>query len=584
MSKNRWTLRGGLLSALAALALVAAACGSDDPAPEPTAAATTQAAATAEPEVTTTAAMAEEPAMDEEPDMVEDDSATAMDEEPEMPAEEKVLTIGVPGDIQTLDPCCANVIRAHEALLMLYEVPVIHPTVEQGGSLVGDADNLQPLYFESWTEHDDGLTYTIKIREGMTFEDGTPITAETIRFMVDRNLNTPGGGAWLLTNIAFVTTPPTVIDEYTLELKSDRRSPMVMQSFYMSSSAAIDPKVVEANATEDDPWATEYMAQNADNPSGKYKLVSWVPDQEVIFEARDNYWGEPAAYDRVVWKIIPSPSSQVQLLQSGDIDLAVGLGTEEFSELDGSEGVKVVRAPSKNMAYVGMNNSIAPFDDVTVRQAVSYAIDYDGILENVYNGDARRLYGAIPNGSAVSLGDEVGYTQDVERARTLLESSGYDGAPVTLSIDAAKAEHELIAVTIQAALSQIGMQVEIDILPAAEFAEQKVGKQLQMFVDELLAWIDDPNYQLSLTLESGVFGNYADYSNARVDEIITRGWEADADERREIFEEAQRIISEDAPWVFLAQPDFKFAMREDVEGFVLYPNAIPRFADLRPAG
>lgn len=583
MSKNRWTLRGGLLSALAALALVAAACGSDDPAPEP-AAATTQAAATAEPEVTTTAAMAEEPAMDEEPDMMEDDSAPAMDEEPEMPAEEKVLTIGVPGDIQTLDPCCANVIRAHEALLMLYEVPVIHPTVEQGGSLVGDADNLQPLYFESWTEHDDGLTYTIKIREGMTFEDGTPITAETIRFMVDRNLNTPGGGAWLLTNIAFVTTPPTVIDEYTLELKSDRRSPMVMQSFYMSSSAAIDPKVVEANATEDDPWATEYMAQNADNPSGKYKLVSWVPDQEVIFEARDNYWGEPAAYDRVVWKIIPSPSSQVQLLQSGDIDLAVGLGTEEFSELDGSEGVKVVRAPSKNMAYVGMNNSIAPFDDVAVRQAVSYAIDYDGILENVYNGDARRLYGAIPNGSAVSLGDEVGYTQDVERARTLLESSGYDGAPVTLSIDAAKAEHELIAVTIQAALSQIGMQVEIDILPAAEFAEQKVGKQLQMFVDELLAWIDDPNYQLSLTLESGVFGNYADYSNARVDEIITRGWEADADERREIFEEAQRIISEDAPWVFLAQPDFKFAMREDVEGFVLYPNAIPRFADLRPAG
>lgn len=584
MSKSRWTLRGGLLSALAALALVAAACGSDDPAPETTAAPTTQAAATAEPEVTTTAAMAEEPDMDDEPDMTEDDSATAMDDEPDMPAEEKVLTIGVPGDIQTLDPCCANVIRAHEALLMLYEVPVIHPTVEQGGSLVGDADNLQPLYFESWTEHDDGLTYTIKIREGMTFEDGTPITAETIRFMVDRNLNTPGGGAWLLTNIAFVTTPPTVIDEYTLELKSDRRSPMVMQSFYMSSSAAIDPKVVAANATEDDPWATEYMAQNADNPSGKYKLVSWIPDQEVIFEARDNYWGEPAAYDRVVWKIIPSPSSQVQLLQSGDIDLAVGLGTEEFSELDGSEGVKVVRAPSKNMAYVGMNNSIAPFDDVTVRQAVSYAIDYDGILDNVYNGDARRLYGAIPNGSAVSLGDEVGYTQDVERARTLLESSGYDGAPVTLSIDAAKAEHELIALTIQAALSQIGMQVEIDILPAAEFAEQKVGKQLQMFVDELLAWIDDPNYQLSLTLESGVFGNYADYSNARVDEIITRGWEAGADERREIFEEAQRIISEDAPWVFLAQPDFKFAMREDVEGFVLYPNAIPRFADLRPAG
>ena len=574
MSKRRSTMRRLLLTAAVVLALAAAACGSDDPAP------TTQ--ASEEPTTTTAPApttQAPAPADDDMSDDMSDDDM--MEEEP---AEERVLTIGVPGDLETLDPCCANFIRSHEALLMLYEVPVIHPTVEAGGALVGDADNLSPLYFESWTEHDDGLTYTIKIREGMTFEDGSPITAETIRFMIDRNLNTPGGGAWLLTNIAFVTQPPTVIDEYTLELKSDKRSPMVMQSFYMSSSAAIDPKLVEANATEDDPWAIEYFKANADNPSGKYKLVSRSPGEEFVFEARDSYWGGRPAYDRIIWKVLPSPAQRVQLLQSGDIDLAVGLGTEEFNALAGSPGVKVVKAPSKNMAYVGMNNSIAPFDDVTVRRAVSYAIDYDDILENVYKGDARRLYGAIPNGSAVSLGDAVGYTQDVDQARTLLESSGYDGSTVTLTIDSAKAEHQLIAVRVQAALREVGMTVEIQTLPSANFAEQKVAKELQMFVDELLAWIDDPNYQLSLTLESGVFGNYADYSNDRVDEIITRGWEAGADERREIFQEAQRLISDDAPWVFLAQPDFKFAMRDDVEGFVLYPNAIPRFADLMPAG
>ena len=576
MSNRRLTMRRLLLTAAVVMALAAAACGSDDPAPttlaseEPT---TTTALAP-----TTTAAPADDDMeMEEAPAETEETMAAE-------PAEEKVLTIGVPGDLETLDPCCANFIRSHEALLMLYEVPVIHPTVEQGGALVGDADNLLPLYFESWTEHDDGLTYTIKIREGMTFEDGSPINAETIRFMIDRNLNTPGGGAWLLTNIAFVTQPPTVIDEYTLELKSDKRSPMVMQSFYMSSSAAIDPKLVEANATEEDPWAIEYFKANADNPSGKYKLVSREPGQEFVFEARDSYWGGRPAYDRIIWKVLPSPAQRVQLLQSGDIDLAVGLGTEEFNALAGSSGVKVVKAPSKNMAYVGMNNSIAPFDNVTVRRAVSYAIDYDDILENVYKGDARRLYGAIPNGSAVSLGDAVGYTQDVDQARSLLESSGYDGSTVTLTIDSAKAEHQLIAVRIQAALREVGMPVEIQTLPSANFAEQKVAKELQMFVDELLAWIDDPNYQLSLTLESGVFGNYADYSNERVDEIITRGWAAGADERREIFQEAQRLISDDAPWVFLAQPDFKFAMREDVEGFVLYPNAIPRFADLMPAG
>ena len=586
MSTSRWTVRRCLLTAMVVLAMAAAACGGDDGDDTPaTTAAQAQDATTAATMADTMdddTAMEEETAMDDDTAMDED---TAMDDEAMEPAEEKVLTIGVPGDIETLDPCCANFIRSHEALLMVYDVPVIHPIIEQAGAMVGDADNLLPRYFESWEEHEDGLTFTIKIREGMTFDDGTPITAETVRFMIDRNLNTPGGGAWLLTNIAFVTQPPTVIDEYTLELKSDRRSPMVMQSFYMSSSAAIDPKVVAANATDDDPWAIEYMKRNADNPSGPYRLVSRTPDQEAVFEARDNFWGGRPAYDKVVWKVIPSPAERVQLLQSGDIDLAVGLGTEEFNALDGSPGVMVVRAPSKNMAYVGMNNGIAPFDDVAVRRAVSYAVDYDDILENVYKGDARRLYGAIPNGSAVSLGDQVGYTQDMAQARQMLESSGYDGSPVTLSIDSAKAEHQLIAVRIQAALREVGMPVEIETLPSPVFAERKVGKQLQMFVDELLAWIDDPNYQLSLTLESGVFGNYADYSNDRVDEIISDGWaEQDPDARRAIFEEAQRLISDDAPWVFLAQPDFKFAMRENVDGFVLYPNAIPRFADLRPAG
>lgn len=576
MNSMRSAGRLRLIAVFAALALVVAACGSDDAEPESTPATTAAQATTA-----TTAAAATEEAPAEE--TMEEPAEEAPAEEPMM--EERVLTIGVPGDIETLDPCCANFIRAHEALLMVYDVPVIHPIVEQNGAMVGDADNLLPRYFESWEEHDDGLTFTIKVREGMTFDDGTPITAETVRFMIDRNLNTPGGGAWLLTNIAFVTKPPTVIDEYTLELVSDRRSPMVMQSFYMSSSAAVDPNVVAANATEDDPWATEYMARNADNPSGPYRLVSRTPDEEVVFEARDNYWGGRPAYDRIIWKIIPSPAERVQLLKAGVIDLAVGLGTEEFNALDGSEGVKVVRAPSKNMAYVGMNNSIAPFDDVAVRQAVSYGVDYDDILENVYKGDARRLHGAIPNGSAVSLGAEVGYTQDVAKAQELLGSSSYDGGTVTLSIDSAKAEHQLIAVRVQSALREIGMDIEIETLQSPVFAERKVGKQLQMFVDELLAWIDDPNYQLSLTLESGVFGNYADYSNARVDEIITDGWaEQDPAARRAIFEEAQRLISEDAPWVFLAQPDFKFALREDVDGFVLYPNAIPRFADLYPAG
>ncbi|MXZ29381.1 MAG: ABC transporter substrate-binding protein [Acidimicrobiia bacterium] len=497
--------------------------------------------------------------------------------------EELILTVGVPGDIQTLDPCCTNFIRGHEAQLIVSDPPVIHPVVDQDGALVAVADDLLPLYFESWEESADGLTYTVHIREGVTFDDGTEVNAEIVRFWVDRNLNTPGGGAWLLNNIAFITEPPEVIDEYTVQFTTNAPSPMVMQQFYMTSSVPVDPKVVDKYATEDDPWAIEHFQSNVENPSGPYRIASWLPDQEVVFEKRENYWGEERAYDKIIWKIIPSNAERVQLLSAGVIDVAIGLGTEDFAALQGVDGVVVQRFPSKNEAYVGMTNTIAPFDNVLMRQAVSWGIDYDDILTNVYKGEAQRLYGPIPNGSAFSLGDQVGYTRNVDGAMALLEQAGYDGTPVTLSIDAAKGEHELIAVRVQSHLAEIGIPVEIEVLTAAVFAERKVANELQMFVDELLAWIDDPNYQLSLSLQSGVFGNYANYSNERVDEIIRDGWaEKDPAARRAMFEEAQRIITEDAPWAFLAQPDYKIALRDNIGGFALYPNEIPRLADLYP--
>ena len=192
--------------------------------------------------------------------------------------EELVLVVGVPGDIETLDTCCANFIRAHEALELVYEPPVLHRTVEQNGALIGAAGDLLPHSFESWEAHPDGLTYTIKVRPGVTFDDGTEVTAETVRFMTERNLNTPGGANWLLRNIAFINDPPEVLDKYTLRFTS----------------------------TEDDPWAMEHFSRNVENASGPYRIVSRTPDQEVVFEKRDNYYGDPPAYDKIIWKIIPS--------------------------------------------------------------------------------------------------------------------------------------------------------------------------------------------------------------------------------------------------------------------------------------
>lgn len=507
---------------------------------------------------------------------------------PAAPADEqgeKVLTVAINGDVETFDPCCANFINSHYGLLMVYEVPVIHPTITLNGAAVGNPDDLEGLYFESWEAQPDGVTYDVKVRPGLTMHDGTPINAETVRYMIERNLDTPGGGNWLLRNIAFVTQPPTVTGEYELRVVADQSSPMTMQSFYMSSSAAIDSTVVDANKADDDVWATNFFQRNVANGSGPYRLVSRIPDQELVFEAFDDYWRGRPAYDRVVFKIVPSAAERVQLLRSGAVDVALGLGTAEFTALAGSEGVKVVQSPSATMVYIGLGNEVEPLSNRTLRQAISYAVDYDDILANVYQGDARRLRGPINSSSPFSLGDEVGYDRDLDRARALLSEAGYSGETLFLSIDSSRSEHELIAVRVQAALREAGINVEIEQLTPAVFAERKVGDdRMGMFIDEGLPWIDDPNYTFSIFLECGVFGNYAQYCNERVDEIIAEGWvELDPARRIELFNEAQRLIIDDAPWVFLAQPNYKIAMRDTVDGYVHYPNEIARIAQLRPA-
>ena len=117
----------------------------------------------------------------------------------------KDLVIGIGGDIETFDVCCANFIQSHHALYAVYEPPVIYPKIKtSSGAFVGDATDLEGTIFESWKAHSDGLTYTIKIRKGLKLHNGTRIDAKLVHYMFDRNLNTPGGGAWLLKNIAFV--------------------------------------------------------------------------------------------------------------------------------------------------------------------------------------------------------------------------------------------------------------------------------------------------------------------------------------------------------------------------------------------
>jgi peptide/nickel transport system substrate-binding protein len=507
---------------------------------------------------------------------------TATPEPPE-PEEEVTLIVAVPDDIQTLDVCCTNFIRGNQAEFHVYDPPVIFPTLETAsGALVGDTSRLEGLIFESWERQPNGTDIKVKIREGLThYNTGREITADDVAYMIERSLNTPGGMNWLCNNIMSVTTPPTVNSKYELTIHSDRPNPLTIPALYMSGASIADSIEIKAHATADDPWAMDWMPKNVAGGSGPFYIDEWIPEQEVIFKAREDYYRGKAQIDTLIWKIVPSPASRVTLLLNGAVDVVEGLTTEELRALEGKPGVKILTAPSKNMVYLGMSSSIEPFSDQRVRQAISYAVDYDDIIESVYYGSAQRLKSSLPAGSEYATEEYWPYDRDLEKAKSLLAEAGYpDGLDVTLFIDSSRAQHELIAVRVQSHLKEAGINVTIEKMSSSVFAEKKVGKELPFFSDESLAWMDDPNYVLSLGMLTGVFGNYTDYSNERVDEIINNGWtELDLEKRHEMFNEAQQIILEEASWVYLAQPDYHLAVRENVYGYVHHINEIVRYYD-----
>ncbi|QBI20844.1 ABC transporter substrate-binding protein [Egibacter rhizosphaerae] len=515
------------------------------------------------------------------------DSEEAQDQDAES-TEGSTLTIAIPDDIATLNPPDATSPRSNIALVQLYDSPFTYEHVElDDGTVIGDSTALEGLIFEEWETEDDGQTYTITIREDAAFHDGEPITAEHVHYMFERSFETQDGESgsnWYLTNVSGITEPPEVIDEHTIELSVEQPSQLTMRSLTAIQMGILDSQEIEENAPEDDPWANAWLSDNVAGGSGPYELVEWERDQRVVFEANADYWRGAPDIDRIVWEIVPSASERVQLLQAGEVDMVEGLGPDEIAAVEGADGVDIVSVPSQNRLFLGMNNTVAPYDDQAFRQAVSHAVDYDELIQEVYGGDAERLHGPYPEGPAGSphsLGDEIGYETDLAEAERLLEESGYDGSPVTLSIDNSVAEHEEVAVRVQSFLAAIDVDVEIDQMTPSVFAEQRNETTLEFFVDESLSWIDDPAYFLSVNFQCGVLINHVEYCNEDIDAAIEEGWtEMDEDVRQEMFGEAQRTIVDEAPWVFIAHPDFQLAMRDHVEGYVHYIDELPRYYDL----
>jgi peptide/nickel transport system substrate-binding protein len=498
-------------------------------------------------------------------------------------AEKPVIVIALDSDIDHIELMEFRTDGGYHATANLYEPLVSQKLVPGAEEGVLEGVNEYNSGLAEVTFSDDFLVATAKIREGARFQNGNPITAQAFKHTLDRAMVAPRSYIPLLVQFMGFDSPEdiAVVDDYTLEFRLDNPSPLFLPLLSFQILGALDPETTQAHATEEDPWAFDWYRENA-NASGPYMITEWKAGEEYVFEPNPNYWQGSDFFQnsKIVAKVVPSAEERERLLKEGEVDLALGLPFNSVDELKAASNVKVYTIESRRIFYVGMNNKLAPFDNQQVRQAISYAIPYNTIIQEAVSGYAQQATSLIPKGMPTHTDEFWAYNTDLDRAKTLLSEAGFpDGFEVELAVRQATASDVATAKLIQSSLAKIGINVMINEMSDADYFGKLNGHELPFFIHDWYSWGNDPAFQFTFLVQCGAFTNYTDYCNERVDQIIQEvTWTVDETRREELMREAQQIVIEEAPWGFLYQPDWVVAASQDFTGIAKVDELTLRFA------
>src|SRR5215211_9121520 len=286
----------------------------------------------------------------------------------------------------------------------------------------GETLDIVPHLAESYEISPDGLTYTFKIRKGVSFSDGEPLNAAAVKLSIERQIGVDQGIAFALANVDAIEAPDDMTVVLTLTAPSDGALSAFagMYAPYIISSKAI------REHEQDGDWAQAWLRDNMVG-TGPYILDSYSQSQQAAFSRNPNYWGgwEGEHFDQLIVSYVKEPATERLLLEQGEVDVALFLPDDAVEELDGAEGIVVTDVPSFNLYYLVLPTREGPTADKKVRQALSYGFDYDTWVNDVMRGKAQQARGPIPSNFVGFNPNTPQYTYDPDKARALLAEAGY---------------------------------------------------------------------------------------------------------------------------------------------------------------
>src|SRR5271169_2596984 len=464
----------------------------------------------------------------------------------------------------------------YEASWNCYDRLITHETKAlPDGTLSYDRDKLKPELAEDMTVGD--MSVTFKLKKNAKFQDGTPVTANDVKWSLDRSV-TVGGFPTFQMGAGSLTKPEqfVVVDDNTVRVDFAKKDRLTIPDLAVIVPCVVNSELVKKNASEKDPWGLEYTKQQTAG-SGAYKVTKWTAGTEVIMERNDEWVGGPMPkIRRVIWRMVPQAGNRRALLERGDADISYELPNKDFQEMKAESKLNVVSLPFSNgIQYVGMNVTKPPFDNPKVRQAVAYAMPYQKIMDVVMFGLANPMFGApADKATEVSWPQPTKYSTDIDKAKALLAEAGYpNGFETTLSFDLNFAgNNEPLCVLVQESLAQIGIKTTINKVPGANWRTELTKKEMPLFTNVFSGWLDYPEYFFYWCYHgnNSIF-NTMSYKSPEMDKLIdgarsaaTTGDKAAYDSDVKGFVD---LAFSDVPRIPLFQPFVNVAMQKNVSGY-----------------
>ncbi|MET3288769.1 UNVERIFIED_CONTAM: peptide/nickel transport system substrate-binding protein [Brevibacillus sp. OAP136] len=474
----------------------------------------------------------------------------------------KLLKVATAGSVTTWDPSISDSTES-EFLANIYE-PLLWANPP------GSAEEFSPALAEKWEHNEDGNVWTFTIRKGVTFHDGASLNAEAVKKSIERTIKLDRGSARIWEPVEKIE----VADEYTV--KFTLKSPVPLERIVSAGYAAwiMSPNVID----KDEAWFNE----GREAGTGPWKLESYKPQKEVLLTKNDKYW-EPldTNFEKVFISMVGEDVVREQMLTSGQVDLTT-TPVENLKTLEKNPNIQIERVNGYHNFVGFFNTKKPPLDNKLVRQALSYAVDYQAIIEVATKGEGTQAKGPVPKGLWPSDPSLPSYSFNIEKAKELLKQAGVNPADLKLTLTYASEsmEEARFAPLIKEGFAKLGVTVNVEpILWNQQWEKGKGDPHAAQDIFVLQFW---PSYADGYGNLKQMFGteekpslNLAYWSNPQFDKLVTQAYllsGTSKDLSKEMYVQAQKLVIDEAPAMYFFDNKEILSMNKSLIGEANNPN------------